>query len=259
MKKKNSIQYLTFKEIEKRVNRIPAIIFPIGGMEPVGERCDLGAIQEVVDAISNCLSERCGILLQPIFSYSNTTSYRAFAGSSGVKKNIFESLITGIIKDCAAWGIKHIFIVDGTYNSYSLLEKVVKRVEKNKIFEVEVHIFNWQQDQKVRKFISKHVNGNELARSEFGILSMISLLNPSMIRANKSKKKAKSLCTEDIYRRWSKLGQDPDKFRKLFPDCSTSRIENEIDPEFGKELFTYITDYYSKEIKKILSKVKLDK
>ncbi len=252
MKKINNIQLLTFSEIEKRVETIPAVILPVGGMEPVGEWCALGAVNKITHSISETISNNCSVLLQPVLLYGNTTSFRAFGGSSGVKKNIFESLITGIVKDCASWGIKHIFIIDGTCNSYPTLQKVVKRVSKNKKMAVDIHIFNWQREEKVRNLISKQLKGNELSRTEFGILSMISHLNPSMIRKNKGRKKAKSLCTDDVYRKWYKLGQDPDKFRKLFPDCSTSIIDNDIDPTFGKELFTYITNLFSKEVKKRL-------
>ena len=131
--KKKSTYYipsLTFKEIEEKVSRVPALIVPIGGMEPVGEKGTLGVVPECIMAISACLAERCDVLLQPLLPYSNTTSFRAFGGSIGVKKSSYESFITHIIKDSAAWGIKHLFILDGTYNSYKALKKVSAGIEK---------------------------------------------------------------------------------------------------------------------------------
>ena len=253
-KAQNYIPSLTFKEIEERVSKVPAVILPIGGMEPVGERCTLGAVQECVMAISACLAERCNILLEPLLPYSNTTSFRAFGGSIGVKKNIYESMMSNLIKDCSAWGVKHLFILDGTYNSYEVLLKIVKRIEKWKKDTIKVYVLNWQHDKIIKKFIESHFDGTELARCEFGIISMAAYINPSLVKSKKIKKKAKSLCTMDVYRRWHKLGQDPEKFRKLFPDCSTSIIENEIYPQFGKELFEYIVTHFEKIINKTVNK-----
>ena len=246
----NYIPSLTFKEIEKRVAKIPAIILPIGGMEPVGEKYALGVVQECIMAISACLSKRCDILLEPLLPYSNTTSFRAFGGSAGVKKNSYESFIGNIIKDSSAWGIKHLFILDGTYNSYDVLTKVIHRINKSKKVTINVSVLNWQHDSVIKSFIEPDFKGTELARCEYGLVSMAAYINPSLVRAKILKKKAKSLCTRDIYRRWAKLGMDPEKFRKLFPDCSTSIIENEIDSNFGKELFEFIVKHYERIIKK---------
>lgn len=251
-KTQNYIPSLTFNEIEERVSKFPAVILPVGGMEPVGECCTLGAIQECIMAISACLAERCGILLEPLLPYSNTTCFRAFGGSIGVKKNIYESLISNLVKDCSAWGIKYLFILDGTYNSYEVLTKVVKRIEKWKKDKIKVCILNWQHDKIINKFIASHFNGTELARCEFGIISMAAYINPSLVKSKKIKKSAKSLCNMDTYRRWHKLGQDPEKFRKLFPDCSTSIIEAEINPEFGKELFENIVKHFENIINKTI-------
>jgi hypothetical protein len=109
---------------------------------------------------------------------------------------------------------------------------------------------NWQHDTIIEKFIESHFNGTELVRCEFGIISMAAYINPSLVKPKKKRNKTKSLCSVDTYRRWYKLGQDPEKFRKLFPDCSTSIIESEIDVGFGKELFEYIVKHYEGIIKK---------
>ena len=253
--KKRSTYYipsLTFKEIEKKVSKVPALIVPIGGMEPVGENCTLGVVQECIMAISACLAKRCNMLLEPLLPYSNTTSFRAFGGSIGVKKSSYESFISNIIKDSAAWGIKHLFILDGTYNSYAVLTKVVQRIKKLNKIDINVSVLNWQHDSTIKSFIEPDFKGTELARCEYGLVSMAAYINPSLVRTKKPKKKAKSLCTEDSYRRWVKLGMDPEKFRKLFPDSSTSIIENEIDPAFGKALFEFIITHYEKIIKETL-------
>ena len=71
-------------------------------------------------------------------------------------------------------------------------------------------------------------------------------------KLEKAKSKLKSLCSEDTYRKWVKLGQDPDKFRKLFPDCSTSRIENKIDTEVGKDLFNFIVYHFERIINQVI-------
>jgi len=251
-KKKSSlyIPSLTFSEIEQVIAKVPALILPVGGLEPVGDHCALGAIQESTMAISACVSEKCKILLNPLLAYSNTTCYRNFGGSSGVKANIYESVITQIAKDCAVWGVRYLFIIDGCYGSHDIVRKVIKRIEKNPAMTIRVSSFNWQHDPDIQAYIDRAGKffGIELGRSEFGILSMISYINPALIRSLKKNSKTENLCKDDIFQRWKKRGQDPEKFRKLFPHCSTSLIENDIDPKFGKELFEYIVINYEKII-----------
>ncbi len=249
-KSSNYIPSSTFREIEEKISKNPSIILPVGGMEPVGEQCAIGAISECIMSISACLAEKCDMLLQPLLPYSNTTSFRAFGGSTGVKKSCYESFLTSLIKDCAAWGVKYIFILDGTFLSYPIVNKVVNRFEKNKKKSISITVLNWQHNNDIRSFIAGRLKGLELGRSEFGIISMAAYINPSLVINKIAYTKQKALCTQDIYLRWKKLGQDPEKFRKFFPDCRTSVINSESDPEFGKELFEYIVTCFEKIIRK---------
>ena len=70
---------------------------------------------------------------------------------------------------------------------------------------------------------------------------MVSYFKPYLIQAyNKDKKVTKPPVDKDVYLRWKKRGADPEKFRKLFPDCSTSNFDKDIDPQFGKVMIDYI-------------------
>ena len=82
---------------------------------------------------------------------------------------------------------------------------------------------------------------------EFGLLSMAAYLNPSTVSKIIIQKK-KSFCDLMKYKRWKKCGHDPEKFRKLFPDCSTSNFSTQPDKNIGKELFEKITGYYERKI-----------
>jgi creatinine amidohydrolase/Fe(II)-dependent formamide hydrolase-like protein len=251
--KTNYLPLLTFEEIEEKVSQIPALILPIGGLEPVNIYCSLGIVNEVTAFISNRIAERCGVLLAPLLSYSNTTAYRAFGGSVGVKKNIFESSVVNMVNDSSSWGIRKLFIFDGTFGSYTLLQKTIARIEKRRTNKVTIFLFNWQREETIRTFIEKNLEGKELGRSEFGIMSIAAYFKPYLIRPLLSRKKKKGTLDKEVYNRWLKRGEDPHKFRRLFPHCTTSFIKNKIDPQFGKALLDVIVDYYGNSITNVIS------
>lgn len=256
MEQTNFLPLLTFEEVEQKVTLSPVLLLPIGGMEPVGARCTLGIVNEVTDFISDRLSQRCGILKAPLLSYSNTTAFRAFGGSIGIKRNIFESLICNLIKDSSSWGIRKIFIFDGSYGTHDLIRQSIAHIEKRRTNKVSVYLFCWQREKEIRSLISKYLKGRELARSEFAIMSLAAYFKPYLIRQLSGKKKKEDTLDENIYEKWLKRGEDPDKFRKLYPKCSTSFIKNEIDPQFGKVLLDSIVDFYGNRIiEKISDKI----
>ncbi len=248
MEQNNYLPLLSFEEIERRISVSPALLLPIGGLEPVSTQCSLGIVNEVTSFVTDRISERCGILKAPLLSYSNTTAYKAFGGSVGIKKNIFESLIVNMVNESSSWGIRKLFIFDGTFGSFDLLQKSIARIEKRRTNKVSVYLFNWQREETIRSFVAKNLDGRELGRSEFGIMSMAAYFKPFLIRPLSDKKKQKKSFDEDVFKRWQKRGEDPHKFRKLFPTCSTSFIKNEVDPKFGKSLFDLIVDFYGNSI-----------
>ncbi len=242
----NALLELTFTEIEQRVATKPYLLIPIGGLEPVGANATLGLINEVTSFITKSIADRCDLLYAPLLSYSNTTPFRAFGGSIGVKRNIFESLIANMARDSEHWGIKKLYLINGSFENKDLLEKSIKRIDSIKKSTITLTQFSWQQEKEIRDFIAKNVQGAELGRTEYALLSMISYFKPFMLRSTKSMKK--DSINPEIYKKWHKRGADPDRFRKLFPQCSTSKVTTPPDAQFGKLTINYIVDFYANRI-----------
>lgn len=237
---------MTFREVEESIAKKSCVILPLGGLEPVGDFGVLGLVQYVMVAISNCVSERCDMLLAPVLSYGKTSAYRSFGGCIGIKKNIFESVLRGFIDDCVAWGTKRVFILDGTFDSFESVALTINKMsKKRKHAQINMHAYNWQREGMIRSFLAKNLEGKELGRSEFGLLSIASYINPSLIKKNDFQNRvSRSIFDRGVYKTWLKRGMDPEKFRKLSSDCRTSDIDQEPDPEFGKKLLEYIVTFY---------------
>lgn len=238
---KNDILHLTFPQIEQRIALNPAIILPVAGIEPVGNFCRLGAVETIIKALGNTISESGDILCAPVLSYSFTMPYRAFPGSIGIRKNIFESMLAGFIKDCIQWGIKFIYILDGSYNShYSITGCIANFKKKN--YPVRIILLNWQYDPEIKSYIAAKYADNGFGRNELCILDLISYIDAPFICNERIPDQKKISADRKKYQQWSKRGKDPDKFRNLFPECSTTLIgkDTKISAESGKELFDYI-------------------
>ncbi len=246
------IPALSFPEIEEKIAQRPAIILPLASLEPVGACAALGVIETCVRSISSCISERCGILLQPVLSYGNSTGFRSFGGSSGIKKNIYASLLKNIINDSVCWGTGYIFIVNGSFDSNGVIDSVVSSFQKHADKPTTITALNWQRDSFIRSFIARHHDGREAGRSEYGLLSMAAYLRPSLLKTDEGKQR-RSVVDEATVIRWKKLGSDPDKFRKLFPWCSTSVSGQQFDPEFGRELYETIVTHFQEKINTVLT------
>ncbi|MGD9200998.1 MAG: creatininase family protein [Chitinispirillia bacterium] len=244
------LPFLTSKEIEKAIETIPAIFQPVGSYEPIGLDTPICLIQDCTESMASVIAEKCNILQAPILPFSYSIPYRAFPGGLGLKSSVIESSITNLIKEYSYWGIKNIFIFDGSYDSFTILERAVKRFKKHRK-NITVILFNWQDENIFNSTYKLKFDGEELGRKEYGLLSMAAYLHPFTVSKVIINKK-KSFCDLNVYKRWKKCGHDPEKFRKLFPDCSTSNFNIPIDKKTGKKLFEDITDYYEKKILSII-------
>lgn len=239
----NHLNYLTYREVENKISHLPALLLPIASIEPLGDYCSLGAIQEYTTGLASLITEKSNILQAPMITYSYTTPYSAFAGVLGTKKNIFESTITTIIKQCTLWGIKYIFLLDASTWSVKITKKIKKQYEKHKSIP-SISLLHWQDEEPIQSFYKQEQPGIELGRAEYAMVSMVASINPSLIRKDIFNQKRPIYLDSTRYRRWEKTGMDPEKFRKMFPNCTTSNVNKPIDPLFGKKLLEFIAEYF---------------
>jgi creatinine amidohydrolase/Fe(II)-dependent formamide hydrolase-like protein len=124
------IESLTYREISRRIEKCPAIIVPLGGCEPFGERAAVGAETACARRVAEELGERCGVLVAPVIPFGCSTPFMAFAGSAGVKPGTFVNMLCEILHAYVFQGINRIFLVNAAMFNTEAVEEAAKRLGK---------------------------------------------------------------------------------------------------------------------------------
>jgi creatinine amidohydrolase/Fe(II)-dependent formamide hydrolase-like protein len=229
---------LTFREVEQELSRLPALILPLGGCEPYGTYGCLGAATACAEALAAALSEKMDILYAPVQPFGCSTAYGAFGGTSGVKPRTMINILCETIRRWQVQGFRTVIIIDSLFDNNEAVDASIRRL-KNSNPGMKIIPFSLQRDERVRAFIARHVQGKEYGRTEFGMLSLAASIDPALVRPTGKKDPAAAADTAR-YETWRRRGADPEQYRKLFPDCSSSNAAHRFDPDFGKELFDFI-------------------
>jgi len=246
-----SIATMTFGEIEAIIKKKPAVILPLGVIEPCAEYGALGAASLVCFALANALSVKKSILLAPMEVYGYSAAYKAFAGCAAVSKNTLAALLYDLMRSWTGQGIRAIIVIDGTFDGAAPVEAATKRLHASK--RGVCCVLNWQHNRAVRSFIAGHCNGDEYGKSEFGLLSMTAHIDAGYVRPARPDGQRPLIADQKDFQRWRRMGRDPEKFRKLFPSGRTSPIAAEYSAEFGKDLFSYISAVFEATVASELS------
>ena len=236
-----AIARLTFREVAKECERLPAIILPIGGCEPYAELGALGVASVCADALGDALSAKLRLLLAPALAYGCSIPYMAFEGSAGVKPRTMTNMLCETIRGWYFQGFKAVVIIDALADTGEATDLALRRL-KTSHPDRKVFLLPLQRDQRIRAFIGNHVPGKELGRTEYGMLSMAAFIDPALVRAGDTGTPVAARSQPDMerFRTWRKRGADPQQFRKLFPAASSSSIAHRYDADFGRVLFEYI-------------------
>jgi len=234
-----SLSRLTFREVEKELSRFPALILPLGGCEPYGECGCLGMASACVEALATALSEKLHLLLAPVQMYGCSTAYGAFGGTAGVKPRTLTNILCETVRRWYQQGFRTIIIVDALFDNGGAVDPALRRL-KNTNPDMRIIPFSLQRDERIRAFIGRHVRTKEPGRTEYGILSLAAFIDPDLVRATNKNHAAAAEVDAERYWTWRKRGADPEQYRKLFPDCSSSGTVCRFDPDFGRELFGFI-------------------
>jgi hypothetical protein len=100
----------------------------------------------------------------------------------------------------------------------------------------------------IRSFIAQKHEGIELGYSQVGLLSMAAFIDETYVRPPLKKISQPITAGPAEFKRWRKMGGDPEKFRKMFPDARLSEAASAYSPELGKELFMRINAAFETEI-----------
>jgi creatinine amidohydrolase/Fe(II)-dependent formamide hydrolase-like protein len=241
------IAAMTFREIESAIKRKPALIVPLGSLEPCTECGALGAAALCCNALAGKLSETMNILLAPMMPFGNSIAYKAFPGCGTLSKRTFRAFVQDILQSWIFQGVLNFIIIDGNTGSARTLKDAVK-LPLARHPRVRCSILNWHHLPEVRSLIAKQSEGPERDRSEYGILSMAAFLDHAYVGRTSTGKRENTRVSDAVYQKWQRTGADPEKFRKLFPDARTSANALAYSATFGETLFQSILGTFIKHV-----------
>jgi creatinine amidohydrolase/Fe(II)-dependent formamide hydrolase-like protein len=238
-----ALSRLTFCEVAREMERLPALAMPLGGCEPYGGLGSLGVASACAEAVAAAFSERCRVLLAPVLAYGCSISYRSFEGTAGVKPHALTNLLCETVRGWYYQGFKVLFVIDALMDNGEAIDLAVRRLHTSHPDRTIVTL-SLQRDERIRAFIGDHISGKEFGRTEYGMLSLAAYIDMTLVRACIVDKREYPPDPQR-FRSWRKRGGDPQQFRKYFPDGSSSTIANRFDADFGKQLFEYILQVLS--------------
>jgi creatinine amidohydrolase/Fe(II)-dependent formamide hydrolase-like protein len=235
-----NISRLTWHEVEKEIKQHGTLIVPLGGCEPWGGSGTFGVASACAETLANALSEKMKILCSPVLAFGCSTPFQSFGGTAGIKPRTLTNIVCETMRAWFFQGFRTIVVIDALTENREALVLAGKRLKASHP-DRSISVFPVQQDARVRAFIAGHRPGQELGRTEYGMLSMAAWIDPGLVRETE-KGKTSGIVPPDAgrFRQWHKKGADPEQFRKLFPDGSSSTIAAGFDAGFGKTLFEYI-------------------
>ena len=234
-----NLSYLTFREVEKEIARLPALILPLGGCEAYGECSCLGTVSACVEVIAAALSSKLRLLLAPTLAFGCSTPYSAFGGSAGVKARTLTNILCEAIRQWYGQGFRAVILIDGLFNNDEPVNQALRKL-KNVKPKMKILVFSLQRDERVRAFIGQHVQGKEYGRTEYGLSSLAAFIDPGLVRQPQKNQTAAIAPDLKCFDAWRKRGADPERYRKLFPNASTGSSVCQCNAAFGKELFDFI-------------------
>ncbi len=227
---------MNFGEISKHLCRCPSLIVPVGSMEPIGLYAVTGILTRCGEVLAEALSSKLQVLTAPPINYSCTTAFKSFEGCAGIKQRTFINMLTEICRDWIFQGFRRILLLSVSSENDAALEIAMKRLNHNG---EKVKCFSLLSDTRMADQLSRYRVGKELGRSEYLILSLARFLFPELLR-DIHQGNARRLPEPGEYQTWKKRGKDPQLFRKMFPNGSTSEVAEEQNIETGRDLFGYI-------------------
>jgi creatinine amidohydrolase/Fe(II)-dependent formamide hydrolase-like protein len=242
---------LTFPEIERKIARFPALLLPLGGIEPYGAGAALGLASACSEAVASVLSRRHEMLLAPTLHYGCSTPYSDFGGATGMKLRTLTNALCEILRRFRRQGFDSMVIIDPLLDNGPALDEAVNRL-KRWDRKLRIVTFGLQREESVKAFIRRRSTIKEFGRSEFAMLSLASYINPRLVQDDTDGGKEMADSTQELYRKWRRRGADPQQFRSLFPDGSAGSGGCRYDSEIGRELFEYIITLIDETIAPLL-------
>ena len=247
---------LSSDEIQSHLKKLPVMIIPIGGLEPIGRKNCLGVINYCTEIISHTLSINLGCIVAPCINYSMTTPFRSFAGSMGMKKRCFTSMLRYVFMDCKSWGVAKLIVIEGSF--FGIDNGIQKECISIRDNFPDIRVLNWQHDQQILHFRESMISVPNEYRCESAIHALFDYLLTEKCNATQKQSLVEQTASMQTsvrdFMQWKKRGKDPEKFKKLFPRGLMQHIPDDhvFQRDFGEKLFEYIISSFQKRIEQFM-------
>lgn len=251
----DSVENLSFKEIELKIGQKPALIIPFGGTEPYGPTGVMGIASLCVGALAAEISKRLTVLKAPVLPFGCSGAFMAFSGTSVLKPATFKNICIDLIRGWITQGITDFIIINGVAENGPVIQDVAHLLGKK--YSVRCMVFDLHRDEKARAFYDlqfEHIDMPE--RSETAMMSMACYLNTNAVKRGDSKSVDAAGVVRKEYLTWRKRGMDPQKLKKMIPGglvnpkalpaCSEIR---------GETVFRYLLKLCGQQTASFLEKV----
>lgn len=210
----NRIDHLSFAEIEERIAQTPALILPLGGLEPLGTDTPLDLVNRVTQQIADELGVRMSMLVAPVVSYGASIPYMSFGGCSGLKPRHLETALVDLLRCWTFQGIRRFVLLDGTVENVDACT-IAGRRHVRLHPDCTVTPLCWQKIASIRKALSTLNAGSPVGRCEHALRVLGGDSGGAGEQANSPGNQP--VADPKAYTTWRRRGRDPEKFRAQYP------------------------------------------
>lgn len=104
---------LTFEEVEQLVDRVNAVMIPVGAVEQHGAHLPMSVDTVIANAVSEAVSAETGVPVTPPLSFGVSASHGSFAGMITIRPETMISYVTDVLESLYASGVRQFVTISG--------------------------------------------------------------------------------------------------------------------------------------------------
>ena len=105
-----AVDELAWPQIGRIVEENPRLIIPVGALEQHGPHLPVGSNIMIAEHVARAVSEACGVLRAPVFSYGVTVSGGPFR-APGLRRKTLHRAINELLERWEALFVRHVYLI----------------------------------------------------------------------------------------------------------------------------------------------------
>ncbi len=250
----NSVEGLSFKEIEHKIGQQPALIIPFGATEPYGTTASMGIASMATQALASGIAGRCSLLKAPLVPVGCSAAFGAFGGTAVLKPATFKNLFIDLLRGWIAQGVRKFVIVNGAGGNYPVIQSVTEQIQKK--YQIRSILFDLHRDKTIRAFGDGQFDHlDEPQRAEAAMIAMACFLCRGAVKEGDSNTLYTGKIPTKEYLSWRKRGMDPQKLKKMIPGgLFNPQAPLVYSDTRGEMIFKHVLEYCEQQTAQFLEK-----